>query len=938
MKKKLWLSILFVLLGLVCCNQPVQAEVITKTISSLEEATWVFQAGTSRARYHDRQDLGVVMSPGSTIKIRKKNTDDGYKNLTLWFLGNNKNEEQDVSITTEWKTIDTAYAGVPFINTPYGVNNAEIEYEITGPTTPLPIYQNTDTEQTFFDNWDTSNAAFSLVKGHNFQLLIPLKEKEKAKKLKSFTNLNEYTTYQEGIIDFYDEIMGLTSEGTGVNKKPQNRFFLKADSGVNPGVGAYYGSNYAANGASTVTDMWMSKNSWGTLHEIGHAYQPSYNGKGIYTGEVSNNLLCVFYLSEHMGQEYVEKSSWLFNYGNKTGIETNMYQKIWEEGMSYSSAGDHRLRLVLLTSLVQTGGPQAWAKLNQEWREAVDQKNVTITSMQTAEYLNYFYSKESQQDFTPVFLQWGVDFASPRVGLVNRNKEYAPVVPLASVVPKELLANASKQLGGSIMDSIVDIASNNDLKKLGLPGGSLKLHFEIDDFNQLKGKTVRIKDGKNVVKEVTIESQDMTIDHLDNGVYSVAIPRLKDIYEIDDYYAYIRDAQNEKTITLKQLNKSTLLDETINYNGLSGYRFATFKTNFNDGTGTFDVTLENPHAYYSGELYASMKILDEKGETVFSKDIEGTAVKTSSDTFPLKEGYKVVIYHAEIKRMDLTTPNLLDTNQTTNTLLVKNGYLMNVENELVEAASDLITFKGYNNKEFATIKANYEEQTVAIDIINEKPHTYYGSDIYASIQVHDDNGTLLYEKTMQGKNVSLESMTVPLKENYTIKIFHDETKTRLDSTPNKLIDKNTKENILIVKNGQLINVDKDGIVEKTIGEKIDAAVAAIQADPDLDAVVHSNYKDQIYLAILTLPIEVRDEYLEKYQDFLAVKPGSITINYQDETGKKISESVVYDKGRFGESLNLRPKIIDGYEYVAANSTLLLKYKLEDQERNLIYKK
>ena len=71
-------------------------------------------------------------------------------------------------------------------------------------------------------------APFSLIKGHNFQLLIPFDEKERIKKLPTFTNLNEYIDYQDGIIDYYDELIGLSSDDFGVNKKPHNRF-LKAD-------------------------------------------------------------------------------------------------------------------------------------------------------------------------------------------------------------------------------------------------------------------------------------------------------------------------------------------------------------------------------------------------------------------------------------------------------------------------------------------------------------------------------------------------------------------------------------------------------------------------------------------------------------------------------------------------------------------------------------
>jgi len=65
-------------------SQLVQAEVRMQEITSLEESTWVFKSGMSRAKYHDRQNLVMVLNSGATIRIRKKSTTDGYSNLKFW--------------------------------------------------------------------------------------------------------------------------------------------------------------------------------------------------------------------------------------------------------------------------------------------------------------------------------------------------------------------------------------------------------------------------------------------------------------------------------------------------------------------------------------------------------------------------------------------------------------------------------------------------------------------------------------------------------------------------------------------------------------------------------------------------------------------------------------------------------------------------------------
>ena len=50
--------------------------------------------------------------------------------------------------------------------------------------------------------------------------------------------------------------------------------------------------------------------------------------------------MAILYLSKYSGKEYVENSSWLFSYDQKQSVEENLYTKIWEQGMSYSSMND----------------------------------------------------------------------------------------------------------------------------------------------------------------------------------------------------------------------------------------------------------------------------------------------------------------------------------------------------------------------------------------------------------------------------------------------------------------------------------------------------------------------------------------------------------------------------------------------------------------------
>ncbi len=87
-------------------------------------------------------------------------------------------------MTSNWQTITVDNTSVPFINTPYGQNNLEIEYDVQGQTTELPVYKKGDDQSIFLDKWDKSKADFAIIQGDKFQLMINISEKDKLKKTK----------------------------------------------------------------------------------------------------------------------------------------------------------------------------------------------------------------------------------------------------------------------------------------------------------------------------------------------------------------------------------------------------------------------------------------------------------------------------------------------------------------------------------------------------------------------------------------------------------------------------------------------------------------------------------------------------------------------------------------------------------------------------------
>ncbi|MEJ6348434.1 putative mucin/carbohydrate-binding domain-containing protein [Holzapfeliella sp. He02] len=730
MSKKVILSAGIALTSLFLMNNQ-KVDAATKDVTSLERPSWVFDTGMTRGMNHDRQDLGFILNKGSQIKIRKVSNNDGYNNATLWLLNDSSKTEKNYTLTTDWQTINVDNISVPFINTPYGQNNLEVEYDVVqGKTTDLPIYKKGDNQTDFLDHWQQSNADFAIIQGNKFQLMVNTSEKDKLKKLNDFANLDEYIDYQNELITYYDHIMGLSENNQSLNKMPTNRFFLKADTSAGVGVGAYYNVNYTANGGKSVVDSWMKKGNWTTLHELGHGYQPNYsngnNKSSMYTGEVSNNLLGNMYLLSHFGKEKVD-SSWLYDYGQKAKTQETVYQSIVEQKQSYSQLPiTQRERLVILTNIIQSADISVWTEFNEWYRKSVSENNPAI-QLPLPDLLNMYYSQATGHDYTPVFNQFGISLTQINQSEINRNSR-AIVSPLSSVVPKSQLNQASTILTGQITDSIFNLVTNQQLKQLGLNGGTLTLNLKVNSqqFNDLKGKTIVLKDGSNIIKKAKINSDAVDFGKVDNGAYSVEIIDAPINISLGTNYVYVKESQNQTSIAVSDNKYGNLLSQPITLKGISNRDFAYITPNFDTNSLTINTLKVNQlHPYFN--RYAQVKVTDNQGNVVFDKEFNGKINNAAeSINVPLKEGDQIEIYHTETQtRLTSNISSLVNTTakNNTNKLVVKNGYLENAEthnNGIRETISQAIQdFKNDNQLSQLNVSTLKKDIILSLDLLSQ---------------------------------------------------------------------------------------------------------------------------------------------------------------------------------------------------------------------------
>ncbi|PGZ06503.1 enhancin, partial [Bacillus thuringiensis] len=80
--------------------------------------------------------------------------------------------------------------------------------------------------------------------------------------------------------------------------------------------------------------------------------------------------------------------------------------------------------------------------------------------------------------------------------------------------------------------------TNQQIASLGLKG-NLHIHLNTNEIDTLKGGKIKLKEGNKVIQEKTIETTDINLQDVPNGVYTVEISggKTDSMYHFSSYYA-----------------------------------------------------------------------------------------------------------------------------------------------------------------------------------------------------------------------------------------------------------------------------------------------------------------------------------------------------------------------------------------------------------------
>ena len=292
-------------------------------------------------------------------------------------------------------------------------------------------------------------------------------------------------------------------------------------------------------------------------------------------------------------------------------------------------------------------------------------------------------------------------------------------------------------MSGEGMDRKYGLVSNEVLQKYTTQG-DMNLQIEIDDMRQIQGKVIQIKDGKDIIKSIKIESNQIE-ETLPIGTYFLQMPVING-YSYQYAYVQIKeDMENAHTYVYEKL-------EDIDYDNylmfrVLGYNYDTiaYQLTFKEQYTKAEIRYPNQSAM-SGNEY--VKIYDTKGDIVTEDIATGGYFDFNKGTheitlepgyvieicYPNKYANKVVVYNT-LTNTIIPEYKAIDT--VTRYTIIENGIVRediseeNAEDvayaqlkvhlvSIIEAYKQKVTEEELQNK-----RINYEEKTQIIDAYNQ---------------------------------------------------------------------------------------------------------------------------------------------------------------------------------------------------------------------------
>ena len=626
---------------------------IQKTLYVLPSVSDINISGTYRGNGHDRQNLGIYMNQGASFEIRQTNKKLN-QDLTLQCLNNDSQTEKNYTIPKngDWITVTVDNDSVPFIRTVYGTEEEpKIEIRNLQGTDDLTYYYYQDDENEFFDKWKSNNHSYAVIENDRVTFLVPVKDRDSIVKNNgnsyNFKSIDEMLEYYHDFIEQFDRYLGLSYDTDNtLNKNIKTKFFVKANK---HGAGAaYYSANHTAQNGDSISG-YLSR-GWLNLHELGHGYEGSLANQDLQLVDVMNNILAHYYQITYLREN---DGGWL---GKKLNIEESI--KNARDKVSNYNELSYQQKLYSFVDLLDKIGPEkSMSYVHSKYREYIKQG----IRYNASDMFAKSFSEVSGYNVIPYLNTYKIE-PSTDIQSEIYEQDMPFIYYLRDLVETDQKAEQIRQ--DLNLEGKYSLVSNQDIEKYNMKG-SIKLNISIDNFEEIKGQKIYIKDGKNIVKEITIEDKNIVVNNIPAGIYRIQIPKPKNnAYSYSYEYIVVKEnIINEKNIEYKKINMSTLASDTlISFRGLGDSEFAKLKMYMENKNIQVISNNMSSHVYFTDE-YANIQIVDTQGNVVYEKSYIGNVPNPSNDTINVDFGYKIKIKHREASGRLIFTSQVLNKNE-----------------------------------------------------------------------------------------------------------------------------------------------------------------------------------------------------------------------------------------------------------------------------------
>ncbi|MCH5198790.1 MAG: M60 family metallopeptidase [Oscillospiraceae bacterium] len=649
---------------------------LQKTMYSLPSVDHLNNTGHTRGNNMDRQIIGIFLDvdesgdPGA-FQMRKIS---GKGNLTVPLQNNNGYCESTATVSGQydpatdegWQTIkntgsttqahDGTLASVPTVKSLYK-ETVPVVYEVKYNADderiqPLHYYHEGDGfeyETQFLAEWEADTDSFAVVDGVSMMALMPYIDRVHVydKSQRAFESFDLMFDFWTKVLDIYDGLIGISyTPDYYWNQAVKTKYFVRANK---HGAGAAYYNSGDCIGTNR-TDMFSALCPWwGTLHEYGHGYQGNVGNSsyGMPITEVAVNIFS-YYIQRLSGLYPSKTENWLGDIDTKE----DSWNAKRKAGIQFvdSVIGSDTTLYALLNMLNATGDyMNAYASLNQYYREVYF---TTGVKMKNQDAWILAMAKNYGINLTPYIESWGItvsDYVKDEMMLSGVEAVYF----MSDMVADPALSAELKKELGTVGD--YGLVKTSSLAEKGLTG-TVKITFNISDFENIKNKYLYIYNGSSEIAKVQVTTPELTLE-LPVGIYKVAPPRGNISLEYDRFYmTVVNNAETPYEITYKDIETvSEGNDIRIQSRGYweptsDSYLPFVIETQGNSLIITYRGTRTRSYSVNASTLFSKISILNADGEEIYSKSVNGggatwVGVSQEVNNIITGLGYKLKIYY-----------------------------------------------------------------------------------------------------------------------------------------------------------------------------------------------------------------------------------------------------------------------------------------------------